>query len=153
MLSNNPSYLYIYKLVATQRAGTLVAALEPPEETHRVEGVLASGASLIRRLHVRRDHRVTDGTFALALQRALHVLAEGHQSVHKIAVGEHDHALNGEQPALPLPLVHQHSAPPHDEGRLQGICRRKGDRQRHRRRLFINRDARDDLRGPGRNLH
>lgn len=131
----------------------MVAALEPAEETHRMEGVLASGASLIRRLHVRRDHRVTDGTFALALQSALHVLAEGHQSVHKIAVGEHDHTLNGEQPALPLPLVDQHSAPPHDEGRLEWIRWRKGDRQRNWGRLFINRDARDDLRGLGRDLH
>lgn len=54
-------YLYIVvaytldidKVVTAQWACALVAALEPPEQTHRVEGILASCASFVRCLHVR----------------------------------------------------------------------------------------------------
>lgn len=118
-------HLYIDKIVPTQRTSTLVAALEPPEETHRVEGVLAGSAPFVRCLHVRRDNRVTDGTFALALQSALYVPAECHQPILQVAVGEHDYSLDREQPILPFPLIHQHSTSPHDQSRLQWIGRRQ----------------------------
>lgn len=42
----------IYKVVAAQGAGALVAALEPSEQADRMECVLAGGTSLIRRLHI-----------------------------------------------------------------------------------------------------
>lgn len=44
--------LNIHKVVSAKRASALVAALEPPEQTNRVECVLAGGATLVRRLHV-----------------------------------------------------------------------------------------------------
>lgn len=42
----------IYKVVAAQGAGALVAALEPSEQADRMECVLAGGTSLIRHLHI-----------------------------------------------------------------------------------------------------
>lgn len=68
--------LNIYKVVATQRASTLVAALKPAEQTHRVEGVLARSTALVRCLHIRRDDRVTDSTLTLSLQGTLDVATE-----------------------------------------------------------------------------
>ena len=117
------SALYINEVVPAQRTCALVTALEPPEQTHRMEGVLASRAPLVRRLHVRRDYRVTDGTLALALQRSLHVPPECHQSILQIAVGEHDHSLDCDQPILPPPLVNKDPASSHDQCWLQGIGR------------------------------
>ena len=45
-------YLNINKVVSAKRTSALVAALEPAEQTDRVEGVLASGTPLVRCLHV-----------------------------------------------------------------------------------------------------
>lgn len=145
--TTNP--LYINKIVPAQRARALVAALEPPEQTHRVEGVLARRAPLVRCLHVRRNDRVADRAFALSLERSLHVLTERQQSVHQVAVGKHDHPLDGQQPAAPLLLVHEHTASTHNQRWLQWISRRKGQRQCHWWRLFIHRDAGNDLRSLG----
>lgn len=66
----------INKVVPTQRTRALVTALEPPEQTHRMERVLTRRAALVRRLHVRRDDTVADSALALALERPLHVLPE-----------------------------------------------------------------------------
>lgn len=68
--------LNVYKVVAAQGAGALVAALEPAEQTNRMEGVLARCAALVGSLHVSRNDRVTDRTLALALQGALDVASE-----------------------------------------------------------------------------
>lgn len=112
--TQHTSALYINEVVSAQRTCALVTALEPPEQTHRMEGVLASRAPLVRRLHVGRDYRVTDGTLALALQRSLHVPPECHQSILQIAVGEHDHSLDCDQPILPPSLVNKDPASSHD---------------------------------------
>lgn len=113
--THNPAHaLYINEIVPAQRTCTLVTALEPPEQTHRVEGVLASRAPFVRRLHVRRDYRITNGTLALALQRSLHVPPECHQSILQVAVGEHDHSLDCDQPVFPPPLVNKDPTSSHD---------------------------------------
>lgn len=108
--------LNIYKVVAAQRAGALVAALEPAEQTNRVERVLARCAALVRSLHIGRDHRVADRTLALALQSTLDVASEGEQPIHQVTIGKHDDTLDGEQPALPLFLIHKHSAAADNHG-------------------------------------
>ena len=71
-----------------------------------MEGVLASGASLVWRLHICRDDRVTDSTLALALQSTLDVPTERHQPINQVSIGKHDHSLDCEKPALPLLLVY-----------------------------------------------
>lgn len=48
----NLKYLNINEVVSAKRTGALVAALEPAEQTDGVECVLASGAPLVRCLHV-----------------------------------------------------------------------------------------------------
>lgn len=86
--------LNIHKVVPAQWASTLVTALEPSEQTDRVESVLAGRAAFVRRLHVSGDHRVTNGTLAVSLQSALDVAPECQQSIDKVAIGEHDHTLD-----------------------------------------------------------
>jgi hypothetical protein len=49
---NLTKYLNIHKVVSAERTSALVAALEPAEQTDRVEGVLASSTPLVRCLHV-----------------------------------------------------------------------------------------------------
>lgn len=117
------SHLDIYKVVAAQRTGALVAALEPAEQTDRVEGVLAGCAALVRSLHVGRDNRVANRTLALALQGALDVAAECEQPINQVTIGKHDNALDGEQPALPLLFIHEHSAAANNKCGMQGVCR------------------------------
>lgn len=113
--THNPAHtLYINEIVPAQRTCTLVTALEPPEQTHRVEGVLASCAPFVRRLHVGRDYRIANGTLTLALQRSLHVPPECHQSILQVAVGEHDHSLDCDQPVFPPPLVNKDPTSSHD---------------------------------------
>lgn len=102
--------LNVDKVVPAQWTCALVTALEPPEQTHGVEGVLASRASFVRCLHVRRDHRVADGALALAFQCSLHVPPECHQSILQVTIGEHDDSLDCEQPALPFSLVYEDPA-------------------------------------------
>ena len=109
---------YINKVVPAQRTSALVTALEPPEQTDRVECVLAGGTSLVRSLHVRRYDGVTDRALALPLQGTLDILPEGQQSVHYVAVRKHDHTLNGKKPALPFSLVDQHSTPTNHQSGL-----------------------------------
>lgn len=109
---------YINEIVPAQRTSALVTALEPPEQTHRVECVLAGGASLVRSLHVRRDDGVADRALTLSLQSTLDVLPEGQQSVHNIAVRKHDHSLDGKKPALPFSLIDQHSTPTNHQSGL-----------------------------------
>lgn len=122
----------IYKVVPTQRTCALVAALKPPEQADRVEGVLAGGASLVRRLHICRDDRITDGTLALSLESTLHVPAEGHQPIDQTSVGEHDHSLDREQPILPFLFVNKHpTATDHNRG-MKRVCGRKRNGYRDR---------------------
>lgn len=110
----------------------MVAALEPSEQANGVESVLAGGTSLIRCLHISRYDRVADGTLALSLQSTLHVPAEGQQAINQVTVGEHDNALDCEEPVLPLLLVHKHSATTNYQCGVQWVCRwernRNGDR-------------------------
>lgn len=84
----------IYKVVAAQGAGALVAALEPSEQANRMECVLAGGTSLIRRLHISRYDRVADGTLALSLQGTVHVSSESQEAINQVPIGKHDDTLN-----------------------------------------------------------
>ena len=70
-----------------------------------MESLLASCAALVRGLHVRRDNGAANGTFSLSLQGALDIASEGEQPVNEISVGEHDDALNGQEPAFPFLFV------------------------------------------------
>lgn len=70
-----------------------------------MESVLAGGTSLVWRLHVGGDDRVTDGTLALALQSTLDVAPESHQPIDQAAVSEHNHSLDRDHPVFPLLLV------------------------------------------------
>lgn len=70
-----------------------------------MERVLAGRAALVRCLHIRRNDRIANCTLALALESTLYVLSEREQSVDKIAVREHDHTLDSQEPASPLFLV------------------------------------------------
>lgn len=89
-----------------------------------MESVLAGSTTLVGRLHVRRDNRVTDGTFALALEGTLDVPSEGQQAVDQISIGEHDHTLDRQQPTLPLLLVDEHAAATDDQCGLERVCGR-----------------------------
>lgn len=86
-----------------------------------MESVLAGRATLVRCLHVGRNDRVTDRTFALTLQGALDVAAEGEQPIDQVTIGEHDNTLDRQQPALPLLLIHKHSTTADNQSRMQGI--------------------------------
>lgn len=134
-------HLNIHEVIPTQRTCALVAALKPPEQTDGMEGVLASRASFVRGLHVGRDDRITDGAFALSLQRALHVLPERQQTIHQVAVREHYHSLDSQHPAPPLFLVYENPTPAGNQSRLQRICWWKVDGHRYRRRFLVDGDA------------
>jgi len=90
--------------------------------------MLACCAPFVRRLHIGRNDRVTNGTLALALQRALDILAECQQPIFQVSVGEHDNTLDGKEPALPLSLVYQHSASTNDHGGMQWVSSGKCNR-------------------------
>ena len=71
----------IIERIPTQRTRTGVAALEPLEQTARVEQVLARAAALAGQLLVRADDAVADGALGLALDGAVDVFAPGGQAV------------------------------------------------------------------------
>lgn len=56
--------------------------------------ILACRAPLVGRLHVCRDDRIANSTFALSLQRALDIPAECKQAIDKVAVGKHNNPLD-----------------------------------------------------------
>lgn len=76
----------IIEIVPAQWTATRVAALEPPEKAAGVKCLLTRSTSLVGRLHVSRNDRITDSTFRLPLQRALHILTEGHQAIYQAPI-------------------------------------------------------------------
>lgn len=65
------------KCIPTQRASTGIAALEPLEQTARVEQVLAGRTPLRWQLLRTTDDRVANGTLCLTFERAADVLPPG----------------------------------------------------------------------------
>jgi len=55
-----------------------------------VEVVLACDTLLVRRLHVRPDNAVADGTLTLSLQSPLHISLERHQAFNEAPCGKDD---------------------------------------------------------------
>lgn len=135
----------VYKVVAAQRTGALIAALEPPEQADRVEGVLAGGTALVRGLHVCRDDRVTDSALTLTLQSTLNVAAERQQAIDQVTIGKHDDSLDRKKPVLPLLFVNQHSTAADNQCGVKGVCGWQRDRNRDGWRFLVNGDAGDDL--------
>ena len=82
--------LRVIEIVAAERTAARIRTLEPPEQARRVEVVLARPALFVRRLHVRPDNAVADGTFTLSLQCTLNVALEGHETFDQTARGEDD---------------------------------------------------------------
>lgn len=144
--------LNIHEIVATEGAGALVATLEPAEQTHGVECVLAGGTTLVRGLHIGRDDRVTDGTLALTLECTLYVPTESEETINQVSVGKHDDSLDREKPALPFLLVHKHPTTADHLSWMQWVRWRQGNCNRDGGRLFIHGYASDDLRCLGGNL-
>lgn len=122
VLCPNPTLpsLAIIKAIPTERATTAVAASEPAKQARTMEHILAGATPLVRRLHIRTDHRIADGALALSLKRALYVLPEGYQAISQVSM-EHDDALNGEQPRSPLLLVDNDSLTADNRGGLQRV--------------------------------
>lgn len=70
-----------------------------------MERILARRAPLIGRLHIRRNHRITNRALALPLERTLDISPKSQQAVHEVAIREHDYALDDEHPAAPFLFV------------------------------------------------
>lgn len=70
-----------------------------------MERILARRAALIWCLHIRRNHRIANSALALPLERTLHISTESQQTIHEIAIGEHNNALDDEHPAAPFLFV------------------------------------------------
>jgi hypothetical protein len=79
-----------------------------------MECVFTRSATFVGSLHVRRNDRIANGTFALSFQGTLDVLSERKQAIHKATVGEHNHTLDYEQPAAPFLLVDKNTASTRD---------------------------------------
>lgn len=74
-----------------------------------MECVFTRSATFVGSLHIGRNDRIANGTFALSFQGALDVLSERKQAIHKATIREHNHALDDEQPAAPFLLVDKHT--------------------------------------------
>ena len=90
--------------IPAQRAGVLIAALEPLVQTRAMEQILARGTSLIRHALITRDDGVANRALALSLQRPYDVALEDLEAVDDVAIREGDDALGGHDPGLPLPF-------------------------------------------------
>jgi hypothetical protein len=72
--------------------------------------ILARCAPLVRCLHIRRNHRITNSALALPLERTLDISPKGEQAIHEVAIGEHDYTLDDEHPAAPFLFVDEYAA-------------------------------------------
>lgn len=68
-----------------------------------MERIPTCPTSFVRRLHICADDTVADGTFALALQSALHIPSKCNEPLDNTASAEYDD-LEGAQPRLPILL-------------------------------------------------
>lgn len=110
-----------------------------------MEGVLASGAPFVWCLHIRRYDRIADGTLALTLKSTLDVASEREQSIDQISVREHDHTLDGQQPASPFLLIDQDTALSSNNGWLQRICGRESNDDSNGRGFLVHGNTSDQF--------
>jgi len=96
-------YLSVVETVPAKWTAARIRAFKPPEQTCGVEIVLACDALLGRRLHVRPNNAVADGTLTLPLQNPLHISLERHQAFDEASRGKDDD-LECAYPGLPVLL-------------------------------------------------
>lgn len=144
-----PSPLSIMKSIPTQRTTTGITTPKPPKKTAGMKAILARRALLLRRLHIRADDTIADGALALPLQRTLDIASERQQAVDKAAVAEHDDALDGAEPRLPLLFGDGDAGAGGDERVGEGVVGWEGDAEGYWGRFGIDRDGGDDFGGAG----
>ena len=96
-----PSALSIVEVIPTQRTTAAIAALEPAEQAHRMECILARSTLLVRRSHIGADDTVANSTLRLASQCTLDIPSKSNQTFNEVAGRENDD-LECPHPRLPI---------------------------------------------------
>jgi hypothetical protein len=109
--------LCVIEVIPAKRTTRTIRTLEPPEKTRPVKVIPTSSAPFIRRLHVRPNNAVTNGTFALPFQCSLHIPPKRDETFNDTACAENDN-LKGAKPGLPILLRDADASAGRDGGRV-----------------------------------